>query len=199
MILLRILEHDLHRPRVGMTAFPCMIEVPALPSFVPAVVSNSRGSFIVSRRLTNDGRIRVGIFDYDSNKLDQVIGELFGVAFSLSLKEKFGNLFFSNSAESALSYVGKNSGMPGVQPHVCMIPSSWNEHDTEKFFGPKHFDGKKYKGYCNVITSNVSCPVFLSRPDMVGMYTQFLGGGSGILLHNIKFGISFCPNDKPIS
>lgn len=193
MILLKILEHDLHRPRIGMSALPCMIEVPALPGFVPAVVSNSRGSFIVSRKLTNDNRIRVGIFEHDSEKVDQLITGMFKAALSLSLEEKYDNIFFGvNAAKLALTYVGNRSGMPGAQPHVCLTPLSWDNDKIVGFFGSKYLDNNKYCGYCNIVPANVEHPTFLSRPDMVGMYTQFLGGGSGVLLHNVKFGIAFC-------
>ena len=195
MILLRILEHDLHRAKRGLNASPYMIEVPARPAFVPAVISNTRGKFIVSRKLTEGDRIRVGIFEYNADRLDETIDTMFDVAYSLSRDEKWGNIFMGNgatTAKAAFDYIGDHSGMPGVQPHACLIPESWSHTKTGKFFGAKNYDGRKYKRICHVALARVTFPVFCSRPDMVGMYTQFMGGKSGILLHNIKEGLAFC-------
>lgn len=170
-----------------------MIEVPALPHFIPAVVSNSRGGFIVSKKLTKDNRIRVGIFNYDSDRLDDIMLNLFGTAFELSKSENWNNVFFgSNSAKLAAEYIGDQSGMSKAQPHVCLVPSAWNPDQIKKFF--KVEDNNKYRKYCHIVSANVMFPVFCSRPDMVGMYTQFLGGGSGILLHNVRSGLAFCPD-----
>jgi len=81
--------------------------------------------------------------------------------------------------------------MPEAQPHVCLIPESWSQNKIREFFG-NNYDGRKYKKICHVVLSKVIMPTFCSRPDMVGLYTQFMGGKSGIILHNIKAGIAFC-------
>lgn len=174
-----------------------MIEIPALPGFVPAIVSSSRGKFVVSKKLTRDNRIRVGIFNYDSDRLDEVITDLFNSAFMLSQSENWGNIFLGpNSAKLAREYIREQSGMRETQPHICLIPDSWDSIQVKKFFKSK-LDGDKYDKHCSVISTKVAFPVFCSRPDMVGMHTQFLGGGSGIILHNVKFGLAFCIDSIP--
>jgi hypothetical protein len=196
MILLRILEHDLHRPKRGLSASPYMIEVPALPGFVPAVVSNSRGNFLIARKLTKDNRIRVGVFEYDSDRLDDIVTNMFDTAIVLSRSEKWNNMFMGpNAAKLAAGYIKDQSGMSKAQPHACLIPVSWQHKQIEKFFKPEKLDGGvKYDKHCHIVPAKVSVPIFCSRPDMVGMYTQFLGGGTGILLHNVKSGLAFCPD-----
>jgi hypothetical protein len=193
MILLRILEHDLHRARQGVNAVPLMIEVPAKESFLPALVSNGSGKFLVSRRLTQEGRIRVGVFSHDSDRVDDVITTIADSALELSRAENWPNIFQGKgSAEAAFNYIRKESGFNG-QPHVCLMPDTWDEVVIRKWLGAKNVDGRKYKKYCHIVPSKVSFPVFCSRPDMVGMYTQFMGGRSSILLHNVKFGFGLCP------
>jgi len=196
MILLKILEHDLHRPKRGLSASPYMIEVPANPGFVPAIISNSRGGFLVSRKLTRENRIRVGVFEYDSDRLDDVITEMFNAAIMLSQSEKWDNMFMGpNAAKLAADYIGDRSGMVKTQPHACLIPDSWDQNKIKKFFKSKlNIDNRKYDEYCHIIPAKISVPTFCSRPDMVGMYTQFLGGGTGILLHNVRSGLAFCPD-----
>lgn len=195
MILLRILEHDLHRTKRGLEASPFMIEVPARPNFVPAVISNTRGKFIVSRRLTEDGRVRIGIFEHNPDQLDNTLENLFDAAYALSRDEGWKNIFVgngANTAKAAFNYIGEQSGMPGIQPHVCLIPESWTPSRIDQFFGAKNHNGRRYGKICHIALAKVTMPVFCSRPDMVGMYTQFMGGKTGILLHNIRSGLAFC-------
>ncbi len=198
MILFKILEHDLHRSKAGASSVPLLIEVPARPEFVPALVSNARGEFLVSRKLVrnkdNTGCwIRVGVFEHDPDRLDDVLAPMTSSAYELSIGEKWKNVFHGeDAAESAFAYLQKTSGFDG-QPHVCVVPSSWSHVRISKFFG-KDFSGTKFKKVCHVARAKVPMPVFLSRPDMVGMYTQFMGGRSSILLHNIKLGLALCPS-----
>lgn len=194
MILLKILEHDLHRSRKE-GAVPLMIEVPAKPEFVPALVSNARGEFLVSRRLTATDHIRVGVFSYDSDRVDDTVLAMTNAAYELSRDEKWKNVMDGRGpARAAFNYVRKRSPVPG-QPHVCLVPHTWTGGATRKFFGSKNLDGKgrRYRKYCRVVPAKVVMPIFLSRPDMVGMYTQFMGGNTSILLHNVKRGMAFCP------
>jgi hypothetical protein len=192
MILLRILEHDLHRAKRGLSAVPFMIEVPARPGFVPAIISTTRGKFIVADKLVDDGFIRVGIFKYDSDRLDEVVSDLFDSAYILSRDSEWNNIFVGDgAAELAFDYIGEQSGMPGAQPHACLIPESWTYDRTQEFLG-EDYDGRKYKKICHVVSAQVTMPIFCSRPDMVGMYTQFMGGNSGIVLHNVRLGLAFC-------
>lgn len=192
MILLRILEHDLHRAKHGVQATPFMIEVPARQSFLPAIVSTTRCKFISVNKLVDDGYIRVGIFEYNSDRLDEILLELFDAAYVLSRDSGWGNVFSGQgAAKLAFDYVGEQSGMPGAQPHACLIPESWSHERITDFLGDE-YDGRKYRKICHVAMGRVTMPVFCSRPDMVGMYTQFMGGKSGVILHNVKAGVAFC-------
>jgi hypothetical protein len=193
MILLKILEHDLHRSR-KTGAVPLMIEVPARPEFLPALVSNARGEFLTSRKLMSTGHIRVGIFSYDSDRVDDVLLAMTNAAYELSRDEGWKNIMTGRGvARSAFNYIRDQATLG--QPHVCLVPNSWAKSAVRKFFGPKNLDERKrkYRKYCHIVSSKVVMPVFLSRPDMVGMYTQFMGGSTSILLHNVRRGMAFCP------
>jgi len=194
MILLKILEHDLHRARDHRT-IPILIEVPAIPDFLPALVSSSRGEFLVSRRLTSTSHIRVGVFSYDSDRLDDILLSMTNAAYELSCDEGWPNVVIGkNLARTGFDYISKQCPTPG-QPHVCLIPQSWTPSESSRFFGSRNLDSnrRKYRKYCRVVPAKVVMPVFLSRPDMVGMYTQFMGGKTSILLHNVRRGMVFCP------
>jgi hypothetical protein len=167
-----------------------MVEVPARPEFLPAIVSSTRGKFLVSRRLTNDGKINVGVFDYDSEKVDELIPSMMAAACELSMKEKWNNVFGPRAIKTAFEYVSKQSHLP-AQPHVCVVPSSWSDTKFEKTFGMKN-TGSRYQKYCNMVRVDIPFVVFLSKPDMVGLYTHFLNGPASILLHNVRRGMSFC-------
>ena len=228
MILLRILEHDLHRSRSG-TSIPYQIDVPAMIDFVPAVISSTRGKFLVSRKLTNGddviykpkgelpmlirgGKIikkdidvssktlyiGVGVFSQESENADTLIGDMMSAAFKLSIEDNLGNVFSGKDrASKGFSYIQKSSGMV-IQPHVCLMPADWTSDKKKRFFGTDHDDSSgKYKKICRIVPCTVPFPVFLSRPDMVGLYTQFLGGGAAILIHNIALGMAFCPSKIP--
>lgn len=194
MLLLKILEHDLHRSR-SEEAVPLMVEVPAHSEFLPALVSNARAKFLVSRRLRDTGHIRVGVFPYDSDRLDDIVPVMMDAAYELSRDEGWDNVFDGRGpARAAFDYV--NGQVPtAMQPHVCVIPVTWSAAKVRKFFGKKNLDekGKRYRDRCRVVSAKVVMPVFLSRPENVGMYTQFMGGSTSILLHNIRRGMAFCP------
>ena len=201
MILLRILDHDLHRSKRGIKASPLMIEIPARDNFLPAIISNTRGKFIAVRKMVKekqenvDGYIRVGMFEHHSDRMDEILSDLFDAAYNLSRDEGWNNIFFGkNAANYAFNYIGDASGMSDAQPHVCLVPKCWTSEKIQEFFGVEYV-GDKYKKFCRVVSTDVTLPVFLSRPDMVGMYTQFLGGKSGIILHNVRLGIAFCHSD----
>jgi hypothetical protein len=189
MLMMKILENDLHRSRKPSAA-PFMIEVPARPEFLPALVSSTRGKFLVSRRLTDDGKIKVGVFDHDSEKVDELIPSMLTAACELSKEEKWGNVFGPRAVKTAFKYVSSHSHLP-AQPHVCIAPSSWSNLKFEKTFGVKKSE-LKYQKYCNMVQMDIPFVVFLSKPEMVGLYTHFLNGPASILLHNVRRGMSFC-------
>jgi len=191
-LLLQLLEHDLHRAKNGIAASPLMIETPAKPGFVPALVSSSRaGTFIVARRLTQEGRLRSGVFAHDPDRVDDLLPVILREAYALSLKEKYKNIF--TTAAAAFSYIHEASAT-GVHPHVLLVPMNWTPARIEKFLG-KTMESKSggvlYKDFCRVLNAAVDIPTFFSRPDYVGMYTQFLGGNASIFLHNVKQGLAF--------
>jgi len=169
-----------------------MIEVPANPNFVPAIISTTRGKFIVTNKLVEGNYLRVGIFEHNSDRMDDVLSELFDAAYVLSRDSGWKNVFVGEgAAKLAFDYIGEQSGMPEAQPHACLVPESWS-HDKVQDFFVDDYDGRKYRKICRIASAKVIMPIFCSRPDMVGMYTQFMGGKSGILLHNIRAGVAFC-------
>lgn len=193
MILLQILDNDLHRYKRGTEGTIFWIETPAKPSFLPAVISLSTPKFSVTRKITN-GSIRSGVFNYDQDRLDEIIPDLMSAAYSLSVSEKWDNIH--SKAEDAFNWLQQKSGTTS-QPHCVLIPNKWSQSKLEKWFGKSHLtnDVSKnipvYRSVCRVYQCGVDFPIFLSRPDFVGMYTQILGGRSSILLHNIKQGMAF--------
>jgi len=207
MILLRILEYDLHRSRQG-DAIPLCVGVPAKQEFLPAIVTNSKGEFVTIDHLGptegmrglvpnvpwDDDSIYGLVFSWDSDRLDDVIGDMCSAAYDLSVSKEWGNVFSGRAAaRRAFEYVRSSSGLDG-QPHVCLVPEDWSSSRIKRFFGKANIDDqRKYRRYCRIIPSKASFPVFLSRPDFVGMYTQFMGGSSSIVLHNICLGMGFCP------
>ena len=190
MLILKILENDLHRSKNAL-ATPLIVEIPAFPEFLPSLVSNSRGKFLVSEKLTRDNRIKVGVFRHDSEKMDEIIPTMLSSALELSRAESWKNVFGLDGVKNAFEYIKKESNLP-AQPHVCLVPSSWERDRLSKIFGVKAVGLMKYRRFCRIIQIDIPFIVFLSKPDMVGMYTHFLGGPSAILLHNIRRGISFC-------
>ena len=199
MILLRLLDHDLHRTRQSLQAVPLWIETPAKPAFIPAIISGSKMDipekrFFVSRKLTNDGKLRSGVFPYDSDRIDDVIGDMLRAAYNLSVQENWPNVFRGkNQLKGAFDHVQKACGMKS-QPHLCLIPEGPEVAKFNKAAG-KDLENGVYRKVCRTTTCKVSFPVFCARPDFVGMYTQFVGGRSSILLHNVKNGLAFCPPD----
>jgi len=192
VILLKLLDHDLHRSKKGLDAIPLWLETPAKPGFLPAVVSSSRGQFLVSKKLTKDGRLRSGVFEHDSDRIDEVIERMVSAAYSLSRDEKWGNVFSGRSAaRSAFSYVQSSSGT-STQPHLCLIPDSLTPEAVASLMGDG-LNAGVFQKVCRVHACKVPLPTFFSRPDFVGMYTQFVGGRSSIVLHNVRNGLAFCP------
>jgi hypothetical protein len=191
MIIHNILHFDFHIKKKD-SVLPLITESPAQESYFPAVISNTRGEFLVIKKIGKDKVIRSGIFPYDSDKIDDLIPNLFKCAFDLSIEQKWDNVF--SDSDSAFKFIQSSSGLK-IQPHVCLIPDSWDMKKIEKFFKKDKLeinDSKiKYNKICSINKCKILSPVFLSRPDFVGMYTQFMGGLSSIVLHNIKLGIAF--------
>jgi hypothetical protein len=199
MILLRLLDHDLHRTRQSLQAVPLWIETPAKPAFVPAIISGSKMDvpekrFFVSRKLTQDGKLRSGVFPYDSDRIDDVIGDMVSAAYNLSVTENWPNIFRGKvQLRAAFDFVQKTAGMKS-QPHLCLIPEGDPVAKFNKAAG-KDLEEGVYRKVCRTTPCKVPFPVFCARPDFVGMYTQFVGGRSSIILHNIRNSLAFCPPD----
>lgn len=193
-LLLRLLDHDLHRARAGVQASPLILETPAKPTFVPAIVSTmDPGRFLISRRLTREGRIRSGVFSQDPDRCDDLVGPLVKAAYALSVEDSFPNRF--GKAGEAFDYIQEQSGAK-AHPHICLVPAGWIGDEVDSFFGQGDMSDSNvdiYRRICRVIPADVEFPVFFSRPDFVGMYTQFLGGKASLVLHNVRNGIAFVP------
>jgi len=220
MLLTELLDHDLHRSRGG-EPIPLMIEVPVPKDCFPAVVSGTRGQFVVATAPRESGLAGVGIFPCDSDRLDSVLGPLLAAAFGLSegsfhtrvtrsvqkvkgkpvsvpVEKKIAGTYKNSfrgagAARRAFEHVQKNSGLK-AQPHTCLVPKDWDEKRLKAFFGKEYDPGRrKFAECCRVVSHDVPMPSFFSRPDMVGMYTQFLNGGAAIIVHNVELGLAFCP------
>ncbi len=193
MLLHQLLDHDLHRASKGVDASPLMLETPARDNFIPAVVSSSHaGRFIISRHLTKEKRIRSGVFTYDPDRIDDLINPLLKVAYDLSVQDKFSNRF--RSVSNAFDHIKKTAGT-GAHPHILLMPLDWPDEllngETSIRSGTVF-----YRDFCRVVRAKVDFATFFSRPDYVGMYTQFLGGNASIFLHNVKQGIAFINSAK---
>jgi hypothetical protein len=194
MILHQILDHDLHRARqIGPRPLFVWQAAPPICREPDSkwIVSNATGQFLATSAILEDGRIRSGVFVWDPDKIDGIIPLMMEAAYKLSVDKKWPNVFQGkNSASKGFQYIEAQSGMVG-QPHVCLVPDSWDASKLKGFFG-KDLAESKYQKYCRVASTKIEFPVFCSRPDMVGMYTQIMGGKSSILLHNVKLGLAFC-------
>lgn len=205
MILHKIFDHDLHRAkRNSAESRPLFIETPAKATFIPAVVSSTTWDrYLVVRKLTGDGRMRSGVFKHDADRLDEILGPLFLAAYNLSILEKWNNIFAT--PKEAFGYVQKCSGVSS-QPHACLIPETWNRTKLNKWAGKANLESIESKGsklepddpqiliyskVCRIRFCKIEIPVFLSRPDFVGLYTQIVGGMTSILLHNVRCGMAF--------
>lgn len=201
MILLHLLDHDLHKSR-DRSRVPLWLETPARREFLPCLISSSRaGRFLTNRHLTPDGRIKSGIFDHDSDRMDDLLRSLVSAAYDLSIHESWPNVHASPSA--AFEYVRAQSGMK-TQPHMLLVPEKWtNKRISEWSDGEVHYPSLSkgpgtpgsvpvFRDGCRVQPCKVDIPVFCSRPDFVGLYTQFVGGKASIILHNVRNGLGFC-------
>lgn len=194
MILIKITDHDLFRSKENEKVIPLYEEIAFSSDKLPALISSTKGEFLVSRKIFPGNVIRTGVFDYDSDKVDNILEKFYVAGLALSLEEKWDNVFSGkNAAQNAFNYIKRSSGLVG-QPHVCLYPSSWIEDDIFTFFSKKKVDmnKRKYNKYCELVPSRVAYPVFVSRPDMVGLYTQYVGGKSSLVFHNVKLGVAFC-------
>lgn len=206
MILLDILFHDLTGRRKE-DAIPLCVDFPGRKEFLPAVVSNTKGKFVPINHLGpgslrglkpdapwDPNAIYGAVFPWDSDRLDDVLRGMFQTAYELSVSEKWGNVFSGRApARRAFDYV-RDSTLPG-QPHVCLVPEDWSPSKVKRFFGQTNLDKqqRRYRKYCRVTPCKIDFPVFLSRPDFVGKYEQFMGGHTSIVLHNVRRGMGFCP------
>ncbi len=192
MLILKILHHDLHRSRKA-EASPLAIVVPDSKGHSPVLVSSTRGEFIVRRRLFQGGH-PCGVFPYDPDRLDELIGKVVQASYDLSVTEGWQNIF--KTAEEAHIYIRRTAGTT-MLPANALIPKDWTDEQVSSWAGPdvEHTKtGSIYKKTCRLHRCNTEMPVFLSRPDYVGMFTSMVGGHSSILLHNVQKAMAFCPN-----
>lgn len=195
MLILKILDHDLHRSRRA-SAIPMTILIPDNKGHTPVLVSSTRGKFLVRRKLFQ-GSHPCGIFQYDSDRLDEIIGPMIDAALQLSEEEKWDNVL--TTPKAAFDYVQQKSGTT-VQPHACLIPADWDDKKVRRWGGKDvTFEGGMitYRGICRIHRCNTQVPTFFSRPDFVGLFTQIVGGMSSVLLHNVRHGMAFCKHGAP--
>lgn len=205
MILHRLLDQDLHKSRIEGGKKLFSIATPAAENWVPAIVSLTHPKFAVVRKLFEGKYLQAGVFDYDSDRLDEVLKPLLSTAHDLSVSEKWKNIFRDPGA--AFDYIRKQSELES-QPHMCLIPLSWSGVKAKKFFGADLSTKKLlasdqelldsssnhmyiYKEICRIQPANVDFPIFCSKPEFVGMYTQIMGGQSSMFLHNVKRSLAF--------
>jgi hypothetical protein len=194
MLILKILHHDLHRSRKP-DASPFAIVVPDNVGYSPVLVSSTRGEFIVRRKLVQGGH-PCGVFPHDPDRLDEIIGKMVQAAYDLSVAEEWPNVL--PTADEAHRYIRKTSGTTAL-PANCLIPKSWTDADLDAWAGnekdlTRTKTGEIYRKNCRLHRCNTEIPVFLSRPDFVGLFTSMLGGLSSVLLHNVKNSMAFCPH-----
>ena len=204
MIITSILENDLHRSKEDGPQ-PLMVEIPTTRKFVPCVISTAHGQFVIARKLfEHNGKLysRIGIFDFDQSKADLLVGDMFDAAYKLSVEMGWNNVIKNDGPvvgrediKRGFHHVMRAAGVM-AQPSVCLIPENLKKDTIEDLFDDgtlikDNLGVYKYHKYCRLVKSNVTNVVFLSRPDFVGMYTHFLSGGVGFLLHNIELGMSF--------
>ena len=192
MILEGILENYLMGNRGSQNAL--FIEMSIPPEFFPSIVSSARGSFLISRHQHPGGVIRVGVFN-PYGRLDDFIPPLFEKALQFSTTDKFPNVF--RDSRSAFDYVRTESGEEDC-PRFVLIPSEWKAAKIRSFFGTGNLKKEKenhtYMKVCKVIpVVDLKFPVFLSRPDYVGVLNTF-GSNRSILLHNVEKGMAFVVN-----
>lgn len=190
MLILKILDHDMHRARGTSVRMPHAIIVPDAVGHVPVLVSSTRGQFLVRRKLFQGGH-PCGVFPWDSDRMDDILGTMFSACLDLAREDKFPNIF--KTAKEAFDYIQQQSGTK-VQPHACLVPETWTRAQLKKWGGKDlHTEGgiDSYKKTCRVYQCKTPMPVFCSRPDFVGLYTQFMGSRASILIHNVRGGMAF--------
>lgn len=192
MILMKILENDLHRSSRPSVLY---VEVPCKPDWLPIVVSTTRGKFVPVNRLREGSMAWAGAFEYDSSKFDQLIQPLFECAFSMSQSGVFKNIF--SDPDAAYSHV-QESHDSKVEPPYLLVPDTITDKALRKLLGPKNVKGTEqkftYKTKTSVFRCNIKYPVFLTVPTHVGIHIRTLGKFSSILLHNVGLSMAFFPS-----
>lgn len=193
-VLRKILENDLHRSKSTVSARPLILDIPCNESFIPSVISSSsHDKFLVSKKIAkNNGisYIRTGVFKHEFEKIDDVITNLFMKAYEVSVEYGYANVF--TSVDKAKKRIKKCS-CDDAQPHIALIPKNLTDARLKSLFrGVKVTDKAVLHGTCSLIKCHdMDKIMFLSKPEYVGMYTQFLGDFASIILHNIELGIAF--------
>ncbi len=197
MILQKVLDVNFHGKRNSdNSGRPLFIELSIPSTFLPVIVSSVKfDRYILVNKVSSGGTIRSGIFNYDPDRIDEILGPLFSFAFKTSEKLKLNNIF--SSATKARNYIKKTSG-DDLYPNIALIPNSMDEESLKKIFKnsliPPSSGENRYFSLdkkCNLIHCNVSNIIFLSKPDYVGLLTQISGGMTSVLLHNLEKGFSF--------
>lgn len=185
-ILHKILDHDLHKSKVSDSNI-LWIETPAIPEFLPSVVSSTRkGAFLVSHKLTPENRLRSGAFYSSEENLDEVIPSLFTSCYNLSIKENFPNRF--DSMKAAYEYVLNSSGLK-TNPCSVLVPLS--DASIPNLRRDFRVEDNTLNKHCKMYRFDIPFCVFLSKPDFVGLYSRLPNNYNSILVHNIKLGMSF--------
>jgi len=185
----KILDHDLHKTKVGMNSRVLLIETPGKKEFLPCVVSTAdKGRFLINNSITKEGRIRSGVFEGAEESLDVIIPPLFTKAYELSIQKEYSNIF--SDSQSCLSYIKDKSGFKKV-PGMCFIPFSWSDVNLKRVFPGLSLEDGMINGYCKFLKIEMEFAVFLSRPDFVGLYTRLPNNQNSVILHNVEFGLAF--------
>lgn len=185
----KILDHDLHRSKIDGEKRIFILEVPGRKEFLPCVVSTSdKGRFIENNSITNDNRIRTGVFEGSEEALDEILPNLFTKAYEISKIRNYSNIF--GNPNQCCEYLKDTSGYKNI-PNICFLPSEWSNGKLKSLFKSISLEeGTLFKG-CKYVLCDVKFGVFLSRPDFVGLYTRLPNNQNSIILHNIELGMSF--------
>lgn len=174
-----------------------------LPSeFFPSLISSTRGTFLVTRHQHPGGMIRVGVFS-PKGPLDTHLPALMDRALQFSKSDGFKNIFSDPS--EAFHHVRSRSEEETC-PRYLLVPEKWTAKKISTFFGKNNISTEDkldigdpvtwYSKTCKVLPAEVTYPVFVSKPDFVGVMNVFANGSRSILLHNVSNSLAFVVPSK---
>lgn len=191
-ILSTILEYDMHTSR-SPNQQGIILETAARPEFLPAVVSTlSPSRFLTVRKLSREGRIRMGVFKTPEN-LDTHLPALIQAADALSRDESWENQF--QDIKAAMAYVSVKSELDDCPMNLLISESAAPFVYDQLGLEP---DAVKFNN-CKIFTWSGSKSVVMSRPDLVGLLTQFKNSTAALILHNVRLGMAFVEHTNDIS